>query len=236
MSALALLSGCGWFDDSPRPTVQKARPGLDRIVPATGALPSANPGRQYEPSVVAIDETRAPQIGSIVAAKGGQKAQKEAADKEASERDAKEREARDKRDAEEREEMAKEAKDKDKDQPAPVRTTNTGLPGKPAAAEPGNPDAGTTAGGGSSQARPAAWRPSCNRGRSQRARSESAPANASQRPEASKPRSLTNPVQDGNVNHGSNVRASRSTTRISIPLVASSRASGLSPSDKILPS
>ena len=80
----------------------------------TGALPSANPGRQYEPGFAATDETRTPRVGSIVAAKGGQKAQKEAADKEAAERDAKDREAREKREAADREAKAK-AKEKEKE-------------------------------------------------------------------------------------------------------------------------
>ena len=107
VSALVLLSGCGWFGGGNQLESQKLRPGADRNVAGSGALPSANPGRQYEPGFAATDETRTPQVGSIVAGKGGQKAQKEAIDKEAAERDAKDREAREKREAADREEKAK---------------------------------------------------------------------------------------------------------------------------------
>ena len=110
VSSLALLSGCGWFDGGPPAGSAKLRPGADRQIQASGALPSGNPGQQYEQGISAADETRGqqPQIGSIVAAKGGQKAQREAADKEAAERDAKAREARLEREAAEKEAKAKE--------------------------------------------------------------------------------------------------------------------------------
>ena len=120
VSALVLLSGCGWFGGGTDLNSQKVRPGADRNVAGSGALPSANPGRQYDPGFAATDETRTPRVGSIVAAKGGQKAQKEAADKEASERDAKDREVREKREAEEREQKAKE-KEKEKESPTAAR-------------------------------------------------------------------------------------------------------------------
>ena len=82
VSTLALLAGCGWFGgDAP---TGKARPGADRQIAPTGTLPAANPGRQSEQGVVPTDETRNP-IGSVVSAKGGQRAQKEAADKAAAE-------------------------------------------------------------------------------------------------------------------------------------------------------
>ena len=113
-----------------------------QVAVVTGALPSANPGRQYEPGFAATDETRTPRVGSIVAAKGGQKAQKEAADKEAAERDAKDREAREKREAAEREAKAKD-KEKEKESP-PAKPMPNGLPGRPAAAEPGNADSSKT--------------------------------------------------------------------------------------------
>ena len=61
VSALALLSGCGWFGGGTQLDSQKARPGADRNVAGSGALPSANPGRQYEPGFAATDETRTPQ-------------------------------------------------------------------------------------------------------------------------------------------------------------------------------
>lgn len=92
VSTLALLTGCGWFGGSDAP-VGKARPGADRQIAPTGTLPAANPGRQSEQGVTPADETRG-QIGTVVGAKGGQRAQKEAADKAAADRDAKEREQR----------------------------------------------------------------------------------------------------------------------------------------------
>lgn len=94
VSTFALLAGCGWFGgDVP---VGRARPGADRQIAPTGTLPAANPGRQSEQGVTPVDETRGttPTVGSVVGAKGGQRAQKEAADKAAAERDAKEREQR----------------------------------------------------------------------------------------------------------------------------------------------
>src|SRR5882757_9824148 len=96
VSACALLAGCGWFGGGAPANSAKVRPGADRKAAASGALPTASPGRQYEQGVAAADETRGttPQIGSIVAAKGGQKAQREAAEKDAADRDAKARETR----------------------------------------------------------------------------------------------------------------------------------------------
>jgi hypothetical protein len=86
-STFALLAGCGWFGGGDPPT-GKARPGADRQVAPTGSLPSANPGRTFEQGVTPVDETRGT-VGSVVSAKGGQRAQKEAADKAAADRDAK---------------------------------------------------------------------------------------------------------------------------------------------------
>jgi hypothetical protein len=92
VSTLVLLTSCGWFGGSSTPT-GKARPGADRQIAPTGTLPSANPSGQSEQGVIPADETRG-QIGTVVGAKGGQRAQKEAADKAAADRDAKEREQR----------------------------------------------------------------------------------------------------------------------------------------------
>jgi hypothetical protein len=124
VSTFALLAGCGWFGgDQP---VGRARPGADRQIAPTGTLPAANHGRQSEQGVTPVDETRgtAPTVGSVVGAKGGQRAQKEAADKAAAERDAK---AREQRDAADREEKAKQ-------QSAPTPT------GSPPAAAPATPE------------------------------------------------------------------------------------------------
>ncbi len=135
VSTLTLLSGCGWFSDSPPMGSAKLRAGADREVKASGALPSANPGRQYEQGVAAADETRGqtPQIGSIVKGTGGQKAAREKAEKEAAERDAKAREERNAREAAEKEAKAKEPKPE-------IQPVTGGLPGRPSSAQMGNPD------------------------------------------------------------------------------------------------
>jgi len=126
VSVLALLTGCGWFGGSSAPT-GKARPGADRQIAPTGTLPSANPGGQSEQGVTPADETRG-QIGTVVGAKGGQRAQKEAADKAAADRDAKEREQRNAAD--------RDAKAKAKQQPAPSQTTPAEPPPAAAPATP----------------------------------------------------------------------------------------------------
>ena len=139
VSSFALLTGCGWFGGGgPPPGSAKLRPGADRQIQASSALPSAN-GQQYEQGISAADETRGqlPQIGAIVEGTGGQKAQREKADKESAERDAKAREARVEREAAEKEARAKE---KEYSKAEPRNGPATGMPGKPAAAEPGNPD------------------------------------------------------------------------------------------------
>jgi DNA polymerase-3 subunit gamma/tau len=134
-ASVVALSGCGWlFGDSSPSSSAKVRPGADRQAPATNALPRAS-GQQHDAGVAANDPAGNAQIGSIVPAKGGQKAQKEAAEKEATERAAKEREEREKREAEERDAKAKEPKPEVK--PLPPAGT---LPAMPAAAERGNPE------------------------------------------------------------------------------------------------
>jgi hypothetical protein len=135
VSALVLLSGCGWLFGSGPDNTGKARPGVDRKAAATGALPAAT-GGGHEPGAMAADPVGNAQVGSIVPGKGGQKAQKETAEKEAAERDAKEREAREKREAEERDAKAKEQEETPANKPA--GNIVTGVPPKPAAAEPGN--------------------------------------------------------------------------------------------------
>jgi hypothetical protein len=135
VSGFALLSGCGWLfgDDAPK---GNARPGVDRQGPPSGTLPAGS--GQHDAGLAPSDPVGNAQVGSIVAGKGGQKAQKEAADKEAAERDAKEREEREKREADERDAKAKEqAQPEEKPK---VTTEKRTLPGKPAAAEWGNPD------------------------------------------------------------------------------------------------
>lgn len=108
VSTFVLLGGCDWLFGGSTPVGAPPRPGVDKQVKASGVLPAAGTGRQYDAGIVPIDETQGSgQIGSVVQGKGGQKAQKEAADKEAAERDAKDREARQKREAEDREEKAR---------------------------------------------------------------------------------------------------------------------------------
>ena len=126
-AALVLLGGCGWFEGSSSNS-EKVRPGAERQVGATSVLPSAGAGRQYDGSVAPVDETRsAPKIGTVVAGKGGQKAQLEATAKEAAERDAK---AREERARQEREAALKKS---------------TEIPAKPGATPPaGTPAAATT--------------------------------------------------------------------------------------------
>jgi hypothetical protein len=122
VSILALLTGCSWFGGSSAPT-GKARPGADRQIAPTGTLPAANPSGQSEQGVTPADETRG-QIGTVVGAKGGQRAQKEATDKAAADRDAK---AREQRNAADRDAKAKQ-------QSAPPQTTPVESP--PAMAPP----------------------------------------------------------------------------------------------------
>lgn len=94
VSLPALLAGCGWFGGNDLAPVAKARPGADRQIAPTGTLPAPRRGHAAEQGVGPADET-APQVGSVVGAKGGQRAQKEAAEKEIADRDARERKQRD---------------------------------------------------------------------------------------------------------------------------------------------
>jgi hypothetical protein len=92
--AATTLNGCGWFDGKASP-LQSAplRPGVDRQTTANGLPPAPNRGN-YDAGVIPLEDSRNQPIGSIVATKGGQKAQLEAAEKERAER-AKERAQRD---------------------------------------------------------------------------------------------------------------------------------------------
>lgn len=105
VSALALLAGCDWFGGGS--AGPPARPGAEKGVPPSASLPPAPANPQYDAGVVGGDE-RAPAIGSIIAGKGGQKAQRDAIDKEQAERDRKDREARLEREAADKEEKARE--------------------------------------------------------------------------------------------------------------------------------
>ena len=84
VSALAMAAAA--CDSRGVPTAP-SRAGAERAVPAASGLAATTPGRQYDNDARAVDETRTAAFGSIVAGRGGQKAQQEAAAKEAAERD-----------------------------------------------------------------------------------------------------------------------------------------------------
>ena len=129
--ALLLLGGCEWLGfGGSSITGEKARPGAERQVTVTNSLPAAR-ASGYDASVAPVDETRsAPKIGSLVAGKGGQKAQKEALDKEAGERDAK---AREERARHAREAALKKAQGGDKDEKKPAAAPTDATSPAPAA-------------------------------------------------------------------------------------------------------
>lgn len=94
---MAGLGGCDWlgWGDSTPVGAQNVRPGMERAVAPSTALPAAGGSRSYDAAVTPVDENaRGAQIGSIVAGKGGQKAQQDAIKKDEAERDAKARESR----------------------------------------------------------------------------------------------------------------------------------------------
>lgn len=84
--AAGALSGCGWFDSKSPLQSTPLRTGADRQTTVTGLPPAPNRGN-YDASVAPVDDSRSQQIGAIVAHKGGQKAQIEAAEKDRAERD-----------------------------------------------------------------------------------------------------------------------------------------------------
>jgi outer membrane protein OmpA-like peptidoglycan-associated protein len=107
VSALALLAGCDWIGGS-TPVGPPPRPGAEKAVQPSASLPPGPVNPQYDAGVVSGDDRAAPAIGSIIAPKGGQKAQREAIEKEQAERDRKDREARLEREAADKEEKARE--------------------------------------------------------------------------------------------------------------------------------
>ena len=93
LAAASLLGGCGWFESSPAPRTQGARPGADRSAPVLNALPRPSGNLPHEGGAAPADETRSgATVGSLVTGKGGQKAQKEAAEKQLEEQSKKDRE------------------------------------------------------------------------------------------------------------------------------------------------
>jgi outer membrane protein OmpA-like peptidoglycan-associated protein len=121
VSALALLAGCDWIGGS-TPIGPPPRPGAEKGIPPSASLPPGPANPQYDAGVVSNDE-RAPAIGSIVAGKGGQKAQRDAIEKDQADRDRKDREAR-----LEREAADKEVKAKEKQEGAPPAAAPAGAP------------------------------------------------------------------------------------------------------------
>jgi hypothetical protein len=90
--AATTLNGCGWIGDwfSGKPSpLQSAplRPGVDRQTTANGLPPAPNRGN-YDAGVSPIDDNRNQPLGTVVATKGGQKAQLESAEKERAQREA----------------------------------------------------------------------------------------------------------------------------------------------------
>lgn len=108
VSALALLAGCDWIGGSSAPLGPPPRPGAEKGVQPSASLPPGPVNPQYDAGVAGGDDRASPAIGSIIAPKGGQKAQREAIEKDQAERDRKDREARLEREAADKEEKARE--------------------------------------------------------------------------------------------------------------------------------
>ena len=136
LAAATLLSGCGWFDDGPAPHRQGARPGVDRTMPASNALPPPPANQPHEGGFAPADETRGGTLGSAVTGKGGQKAQKEAAEKEIEAQSKKARER-----AEREAEMRKAAAPADKAAPGAPPAAAPAPDAAPAAAPAAPPEA-----------------------------------------------------------------------------------------------
>jgi hypothetical protein len=110
--AAAPLNGCGWFDGwfggkaSPLQTAP-LRPGVDLQTTANGLPPAPNRGT-YDAGVAPVDDSRSQPLGTIVPAKGGQKAQLDAAETDRAQRDAEREKERAKREAERNREKTEE--------------------------------------------------------------------------------------------------------------------------------
>ena len=149
VSMIAMLAALAACDDTAPANSTKVRPGAERQIGASNALPAATAGRQYDTAIAPIDETRGPKIGSMVAESGGQKAQLEKQAKEIAERDAKAREERERQrqlEAERKANEPKEAKKPPASAPAssepPTQTAAAAPPAPVAAAPVPPPDAG----------------------------------------------------------------------------------------------
>jgi hypothetical protein len=132
------LGGCDWlgWGDSTPARAQNVRPGMERAVPASSALPAAG-SHSYDASIVPVDD-RGGQIGSIVAGKGGQKAQQDAVKKEEAERDAKARAERE-RDRQASTDKAPGANEPPTEPVAPAREPVSATPVAPPVGAPTKP-------------------------------------------------------------------------------------------------
>jgi hypothetical protein len=141
VSLLLWLGGCDWLFGSSTPAnTATVRPGAERQIGPSNALPAVGGGHSYDAPATPIDETRSgPRIGSILPDKGGQKAQLEAVAKEQAERDKKAREEREKQAADRKEREAREAKDAPPKPPGPPSGTVTYPPDQNASSPAAQP-------------------------------------------------------------------------------------------------
>lgn len=141
ISILVSVTGCDWLFGSSTPAnTATVRPGAERQIGPTNALPTVGGGHSYDAPATPIDETRSgPKIGSILPDKGGQKAQLEAVAKEQAERDKKAREEREKQAADRKEREAREAKDAPPKSPGPPSNTVTYPPDQNASSPAAQP-------------------------------------------------------------------------------------------------
>jgi hypothetical protein len=132
--AATTLSGCGWFDGwfggSP-PVSGPPRPGADKQTVASGLPPAPQRGT-YDGPQAPVDDTRSQAVGSIVATKGGQKAQLEVREKERAQREAEQNKEKERRLTE---------KSTEPSSPATARPAEPAPPSATPAAEPPVPPA-----------------------------------------------------------------------------------------------
>ena len=136
VSLLVSLGGCDWlFGGSTPANTATVRPGAERQIAPSNALPAAGGGHSYDAPATPVDETRSgPKIGSILPDKGGQKAQLDKIAKEQAERDKQAREQREKAAQEAAERKARE-KEASKDDKTPKPPTDE-PPTQPSVAPP----------------------------------------------------------------------------------------------------
>jgi hypothetical protein len=117
IGAAFLLGAC---DSGPSPFQrQAARPGADRSVPASNALPPAPSRSGYDGAIAPENDTQGAKVGALVAHDGGQQAQREKEDKERAKLEA----ARAKQREEERQQRAPSSAQMPAEQPAAAAVT-----------------------------------------------------------------------------------------------------------------